>query len=79
MKSLRFYKSQAWVLTDSLLMGFFCDLEGEATARLLDGELALAQWFDRADLPEDHSNISLTGEMIEFFRRNGLTNAESLL
>ena len=78
-KNLRFYKSQPWVLTDSLLLGFFCDLDGEATPRLLDGELALAQWFDRADLPEDHSDISLTGEMIEFFRKNGLTNAESLL
>lgn len=69
-KNLRFYKSQPWVLTDSLLLGFFCDLDGEDTPQLRDGELALAQWFRREDLPEDHSNITLTGEMIEIFRRN---------
>lgn len=82
-KNLRFYKSQPWVLTDSLLMGFFCDLDGDPTTRLQDGELALAQWFERDSLPDDHSDISLTGEMIEYFRKNGrqtlLTNAETLL
>ena len=82
-KNLRFYKSQPWVLTDSLLMGFFCDLDGDPTTRLQDGELALAQWFERDSLPDDHSDISLTGEMIEYFRKNGrqtlLTNVETLL
>ena len=70
-KNLRFYKSQPWVLTDSLLLGFFCDLDGDPTPHLQDGELALAQWFAREELPDDHSNISLTGEMIECFRKNG--------
>ena len=31
-------------------------------------ELAEARWFARADIPADHSGISLTGEMIERFR-----------
>lgn len=27
-KNLRFYKSQPWVFTDTLLMGFVCELDG---------------------------------------------------
>lgn len=68
-KHLRFYKSQPWVFTDSLLMGFFCELDGDDKITLQEDELAEAEWFDRTELPEDHSGISLTGEMIEVFRR----------
>lgn len=68
-KNLRFYKSQPWVFTDSLLMGFFCELDGDDNITLQEDELAEAEWFDRKDLPDDHSGISLTGEMIEVFRR----------
>lgn len=70
-KDLRFYKSQPWVVTDSLLMGFFCRLNGPDRIHLQTDELSEGQWFDRSELPTDHSEISLTGEMIEFFRENG--------
>ena len=66
--NLRFYRSQPWVFTDSLLMGFFADLQGEDSIRLQESELAEAGWFYRSELPTDHSEISLTGEMIERFR-----------
>lgn len=65
---LRFYKSQPWVFTDTLLMGFYARLDGPGDIRLQEDELALAEWFPRNGLPEDHSGISLTGEMIEVFR-----------
>ena len=67
-KNLRFYRSQPWVFTDSLLMGFFADLDGSGEIRIEEDELAEAGWFDRSELPADHSPISLTGEMIELFR-----------
>ena len=67
-KNLRFYKSQPWVFTDTLLMGFFCELSGSDRITVEEDELAEAKWFNREDIPEDHSGISLTGEMIEFFR-----------
>ena len=67
-KNLRFYKSQPWVLTDSLLLGFFCDVDGDPTPVLRDGELALAEWHTPEDVPADYSRISLTGEMIDRFR-----------
>lgn len=67
-KNLRFYKSQPWVFTDSLLMGFVCELDGSAAITLQKDELAEAGWFAREELPENYSHISLTGEMIEQFR-----------
>lgn len=70
-KDLRFYKSQPWVLTDSLLMGFFCRLEGSDQIKLQKEELSEGGWFARGELPVDHSFISLTGEMIELFRTQG--------
>lgn len=66
--ALRFYKSQPWVYTDSLLCGFYAKLEGSDAPQLLDGELREATWFTRAEIPEDFSPISLTGEMITRFR-----------
>lgn len=70
-KNLRFYKSQPWVFTDTLLMGFFAELDGSDRITLQEDELSEAVWFSRAELPTDHSAISLTGEMIEYFRRCG--------
>ena len=67
-KNLRFYKSQPWVFTDTLLMGFYAELDGSDKIRVQEDELAEAGWFLRSELPEEHSNISLTGEMIEQFR-----------
>ena len=66
---LRFYKSQPWVCTDTLLMGFYAQLKGSDRIRLQEEELSVGKWFHRADLPADHSHISLTGEMIETFRQ----------
>lgn len=68
---LRFYKSQPWVYTDSLLMGFFADVTGSRQIRRQEEELSEAGWFSRRELPTDHSGISLTGEMIELFRQGG--------
>ena len=66
--NLRFYKSQPWVYTDSLLMGFFCDAVGSREIRRQESELSEAAWFLRDALPTNHSTDSLTGEMIERFR-----------
>ena len=67
-KNLQFYKSQPWVFTDTLLMGFFCDLDGTDKITLQESELSVGAWVRREDLPEDTSHLSLTAEMIEQFR-----------
>lgn len=70
-KNLRFYKSQPWPYTDTLLMGFYCELEGDDHVTLQEDELGEATWFHRDELPEGGSKSSLTGEMIEVFRQKG--------
>lgn len=66
---LTFYKSQPWVVTDSLLMGFFASLSGGEEVHLQEDELSEATWFRRDAIPGDYSGDSLTGEMIELFRK----------
>ncbi|MBQ3286851.1 MAG: NAD(+) diphosphatase [Firmicutes bacterium] len=68
--NFRYYKSQPWPFTDTLLMGFYCDVEGEREARPDGQELAEARWFSRSELPADErQSVSLTQEMIEVFRQ----------
>ena len=68
-KNLRYYKSQPWSFSGSLLAGFYCDVDGDPSITLDRKELSVAEWFDRASLPETPNLISLTGEMIECFRQ----------
>lgn len=67
-KNIRFYKSQPWSFTDTLLLGFFADLDGKDKITLDQEELALAEWFEREDIPITERNISLTNEMILYFK-----------
>lgn len=67
-KNIRYYKSQPWGFSGSLLLGFYCDLDGDAKITLDGKELGFAEWFGRADIPETDASISLTGTMIENFR-----------
>lgn len=69
-KNIRYYKSQPWSFTDTLLAGFFCEADGSAEITLDTDELSTAEWFDRAHMPSERSeaSISLTGEMMNAFR-----------
>ena len=66
-KNLRYYKSQPWGVDGNVLMGFYCDLDGDDTIHLDEQELALAQWYHRDALPAKDDGISLTREMIRIF------------
>ena len=69
-KNIRFYKSQPWSFSSSLLSGFYCDLDtDDETVTLQEDELGEGTWFDRENLPQGGSAISLTHEMIERFRQ----------
>lgn len=68
-KNLQFYKSQPWCFTDTLLFGFFCDLDGDDRLKVDHGELATAGWIDRKDIPEDTEKASLTMEMMTLFKQ----------
>ena len=68
-KNIRYYKSQPWAFSDTLLMGFYCDLDGDAKITLDEEELALAEWFEREEIPVEPSRDSLTNEMIIKFKQ----------
>lgn len=67
-KNIRYYKSQPWSFTDTLLMGFYCDLDGEAAITLDREELAMAEWFQRDEIPVEPERDSITNEMIIRFK-----------
>ena len=67
-KNLRFYKSQPWSVSDSLMIGYYADLDGDDTITCQESEIAEAKWFTREQIDPDLSQISLSYEMIDRFR-----------
>ncbi|MCL2226866.1 MAG: NAD(+) diphosphatase [Oscillospiraceae bacterium] len=67
-KNIRYYKSQPWAFTGTLLAGFFCELDGDGAISLDENELSEASWLKRKDIPPAISDIALTAEMMEMFR-----------
>lgn len=67
-KNITYYKSQPWSFSDTLLMGFFCELDGGEDVVIDEEELALAQWFEREEIPEKPDDVSLTNEMMMVFK-----------
>ncbi|MGN0205589.1 MAG: NAD(+) diphosphatase [Coprococcus sp.] len=67
-KNLRYYKSQPWSFTDTLLFGFYAELDGDENITLDRQELAMAEWFEREELPVRYEDCSLTNEMIMAFK-----------
>lgn len=67
-KNLRYYKSQPWSFSGTLLFGFFCDVDGDDTLTVDHEELSMAQWVERDKIPDQDNNISLTKEMMMLFR-----------
>ena len=67
-RNITYYKSQPWTFTNSLLMGFFCELDGDDRITLQEDELSEAGWFTAEEIPPAEDEISLTNEMKEIFR-----------
>ena len=70
-KNIRYYKSQPWGFTSTLLSGFFCELDGDPSIVVDDKELSEAIWLRRGDIPPAFNDIALTAEMMERFRLGG--------
>ena len=67
-KNLRYVDSQPWGVDSNLLIGMFCEVDGDTHIHMDREELSRAVWVDRADVPDMKDNHSLTGYMIELFR-----------
>lgn len=67
-KNIRYYKSQPWGVANDILVGFYCDLDGDPTIHMDDQELKYAQWVAREDIVLQPDNFSLTNEMMTMFQ-----------
>ena len=69
-KNIRYYKSQPWAFSGSVLVGFFADVDGPTAIRLDENELQEAKWIARGDIADNLPLMSLTATMVDAFRRN---------
>ena len=67
-KNVRYYKSQPWGFSDSIMIGFTAELDGSPALRLQESEIADAKWVPREQVPPSGGSISIGGELIEHFR-----------
>ena len=69
-KNVRYYRSQPWGVASDILMGFFCQVDGDDTIRRDDGELKYAAWVPRQEIVLLPTDDSLTNEMMKLFKEN---------
>ena len=67
-KNLRYYKSQPWGSVQDLLMGFYCDVDGDTEIHLERNELKEGRWVPRAEIEGQADDLSLTNEMMLVFK-----------
>ena len=63
-KNIRYFKSQPWAFTDTEMIGFFAELDGDDKIRLQEDELSEAGWYTREEIPDDARLISVGTEMV---------------
>lgn len=68
-KNIRYFGSQPWGFSNTLLVGFFADLDGSEKVTLEEDELAEGTWFRYDELPPRDLLISLTQTMIDEFEK----------
>ena len=70
-KNIRYYKTQPWGFDQNLLIGYFCEVDGSREIVRDENELAVAEWISRSEITDKMGPVSMTSEMIEYFRVNG--------
>jgi NAD+ diphosphatase len=71
-KNIRYYESQPWPISGSLMIGFIAEADENQPISIDNKEIAEAAWFTRGNLPAHPSDISIAGEMIEKFEKGEL-------
>lgn len=62
-KNIRYFKSQPWAFSDTEMIGFFAELDGDDKITLQEDELSEAGWYTRDEIPDDELRISVGTEM----------------
>lgn len=69
-KNIRYYKSQPWGMSSTILAGFFCDVDGRTDISMDETELSSAKWVKREDIVGQPDDLSLTHEMMMLFKNS---------
>lgn len=72
-KNIRYYKSQPWAFSDTEMIGFFAELDGDDdTITLQEDELSEAGWFSREQIPDETVMNSIGSELKMVFKYGSL-------
>lgn len=69
-KNIQYYKSQPWGTANDILLGFFCDVDGDDTITMDPNELKYANWVQREEIELQPGEFSLTNEMMKLFKEH---------
>lgn len=67
-KNIRYYKSQPWGVANDILLGYYCEVDGDATIKMDENELKFAQFLSPNEIELQPDDISLTNEMMKVFK-----------
>lgn len=68
LKNIKYAKSQPWGFSDSQMIGFTAELDGDdETIVLQESELAEARWFTAEEAPRPSNDISIAADLINDF------------
>lgn len=71
-RNIRYYKSQPWPYSGSLMLGFIAEADESQPIQIDPHEIADAGWYSRENLPGHPTNRSIAGEIIEKFIKGEL-------
>ena len=67
-KNITYYKSQPWGMAQDILVGYYCEVDGDSDIHMDESELKYAEWVKREDIVLQPNNLSLTNEMMSMFK-----------
>jgi NAD+ diphosphatase len=70
--NIRYYKSQPWPFSGSLMVGFIAEADMEQPICIDKTEISDAGWYSRDELPNYPTQISIAGEIIDKFKNGTL-------
>lgn len=68
-KNIKYFGTQPWGVAQDLLLGYFCELDGEPDIDMDENELSYASFVSRDQLDVDDHDISMTNRMLYLFSK----------
>jgi NAD+ diphosphatase len=68
-KNLKYYKSQPWPFSSSIMLGFTAEANDTQQIVIDEKEIKEAGWFDKENLPPHASGVSISGDLIAAFKK----------